>query len=172
MDANDQKYVISEDRSSVESAEKARSDRKTYSTIVLGDAPIPPASVVTFALRVDKLAQQSGIFVGISTDEFDYERQTNWKKSGWFLHTASGMLFSCLPHKYAGKVFAEPKKTRPGDVFYGVFDSEKRTLGFKIKYVDEKEPVDCGIAYYDIPTLKPVYPAVIMGAGCSVSFVN
>lgn len=172
VDVNNQKYTISEDRSSVEASDELRNDGKNYSTIVLGDAPMPPASVVTFAFRVEKLPLSSGLFVGLSTDEFDYERQTNWKKSGWFFHTSSGMLFSCLPQKYAGKVYAEAKRTKVGDVFFGVFDSSKKTLSFKIKYASSEEVVDCGVAYCDIPLSKPVYPAAIMSRGCSISFIK
>lgn len=174
IDANSQNYVLSEDRLTVEASKEGKNDSNNYNTIILGDAPLPPESVVTFAFKVDKMFVTSGIFVGVSTNEFDFERQKNWKKSGWFFHTSSGMLFSGLPHKYSGKVYSTPKKTKVGDVIYAVFNANEGSLAFKVKHVNTDEVVDFGIAYKDIPMSKdkPVYPAAILGRGCSITLVK
>lgn len=170
MDANGQNYTVSKDTNNVEASDEVRNDTKNYSTIVLGDAAIPADSEITFAFRVTKLPHSSGVFVGVSTNEFDYERQTNWKKAGWFFHTSTGMLFSCLPHSYAGVVFSEPRRSKVGDVIIGIINTEKRTLSFRIKYVNSEEVVDLGVAYTDIPLTKPIYPAAIISRGCAIEF--
>lgn len=169
---NGEEYTLSEDMRVVSVSRGTGEDGRKFIATVLGDTPIQENSEATFAFKINALPSSSGVMLGLSGNGYDWARQVNWKRSGWFLHTSFGMLFSCQPQNYAGKVYSTPRITRQGDVFYVTVNSAKHTMAFRLKAAGSDKVEDYGVAYEGIPFDEPVYPAAILSKGCSIELIK
>ena len=93
------------------------------------------------------------IMVGVSTIDFDYNK-ANFDTCGYYLNLQSSpKLFSGPPFKYS---YLKTNLTEVNDEIVLVMNMKNKTLKFIINNEDK------GDSYANIPTEKPLFPAVIL----------
>ena len=92
------------------------------------------------------------IMIGVATNDFDIH-SSNYSTCGWYLYWPYSTLYSGPPHNYNNK---ETNLCKAKDVIEVDMNMEKKTLKFIIDHEDK------GFQYYDIPTDKPLFPAVCL----------
>ena len=92
------------------------------------------------------------IDVGVATIDFNINSSTEGT-CGWYFACDNGNLYSGPPHNYKGKS-TTIKKSKEEIII--IMNMNKRTL----KFIVDNE--DKGDSYTDIPTDKPLFPAVLL----------
>ena len=97
------------------------------------------------------------ILIGVAPIDFDINIVDNYEKSGWYLFCYNSCLYSGPPFNYKDKSSGLSKINEEITV---IMNMKKKTLKFKINNEDK------GDSYINIPTDKPIFPAVLL---CSLN---
>ena len=103
-------------------------------------------------IKILKTTQYKQIMVGVAPIDFDINLSTH-KTCGWYLYCYDSSLYSGPPHNFCGKA---SKLSKVKDEIEVVMNMKKRTLKFIINNEDKGE------SYTDIPTDKPLTPAICL----------
>ena len=90
--------------------------------------------------------------VGVAPVDF-YINTSNHHTCGWYLNCYNLTLYSGPPHKYNGN---RTNLSKIEDEILLIMDLKKGTLKFIVNNEDK------GNQYTDIPTDKPLFPAVLL----------
>ena len=97
-------------------------------------------------------AKYNQIMVGVAPVDFDINT-SNHHTCGWYLNCYNLTLYSGPPHKYNGN---RTNLSKIEDEILLIMDLKKGTLKFIVNNEDK------GNQYTDIPTDKPLFPAVLL----------
>ena len=93
------------------------------------------------------------IMIGVAPIDFDINLVDNYKKCGWYFYCYDSTLYSGPPFNYSWKKSGLSKINNEITV---IMNMKKKTLKFKINNEDK------GDSYINIPTDKPIFPAVLL----------
>ena len=137
-----------------------RAERGPKYVTAIGTETLEMGTTSVFFVRVvDTKEGDNGTSVGVAPADIATEtNRENREECGWYLNFFQTRLYSGPPQKYRGREYARRGDIKPGDVIRVTFDAtgDKGVLSFAIN------GNDFGVAYSDIPLVKPIVPAIFI----------
>lgn len=148
------KYSVNGDNNEIASYEDKRSTRT-----IPGNTPLPPDTVVTWAVnvRTGYLDYKDFACIGVAPSDIEHNSERNQKRCGWYYDVRYNALFSGPPHCYRKKKFG-PNTPCGNDIIGFIMDTKTGDLSIT------KNGFHYGVAYEGIPLDKPLIPCAVFYA--------
>ena len=106
----------------------------------------------TWKIKIIKTTSKQ-IMIGVAPIDFDINIVDNYSKCGCYYYCSNSGLYSGPPFNYNGK---SSGLSNINEEITVIMNMKKKTLKFKINNEDK------GDSYINIPTDKPIFPAVLL----------